>query len=620
MKERESANKSEKEKKSQFYQYNAVKRRSELNSPKNNVSLINQNRENSTNSLLSVQNTHDFLSFLNISQEENILNHLHQNYGNAFLQRTIQAKLKISNPRDIYEREADKVADEVVNIPEPQIQKQTEKKDNLINKKNNSDCTIPINKNKQSIGQSLSPISLIESRNHDLKNSGQPLSKSISNFFETRFGYDFSGVRIHTSTRTAEMADALNSRAFTVGNDVVFGAGQYVPNTSSGKRLLAHELTHCIQQANTNYKRYKPHSNNSMNSLRHLKPKYSGLMIQRQETEATTCKEDESSKKYLEYVKKMIGKDAWENLVKKSKKKPLDQHAIVVEFLSLLRPKTQHYVAEKEKPGLKEDEGIFLGGCFEFSMLIVSGVCALGISAELHDTNTEFNSPMDVEEFRRKYPKCSYTPGHFFPFMPTLGLGLVDGDDIHSDTPISSLLIDWSSIERRWRKSVEGRKERWQKIVKTPSTEQEEEKRLDYINLWESELKQLHITFPPEEKKSGEKEETKPGEIGERKKKSFTVTFYKVLLKVPAKVVLHQRSVSKVFPTQWFSVFTDKRFPFFKLRTFIESEKECDKERAKAYLPKELHNPVRLPETEEQALEILANCFVAIAMLKPYYP
>ncbi len=64
---------------------------------------------------------------------------------------------------------------------------------------------------------------------------------------ESRFGYDFTDVRVHTDTRAAE---ALNARAFTMGKDVVFGAGQYSPWTTAGKKLIAHELTHVVQQGN----------------------------------------------------------------------------------------------------------------------------------------------------------------------------------------------------------------------------------------------------------------------------------------------------------------------------------------------------------------------------------
>ena len=78
---------------------------------------------------------------------------------------------------------------------------------------------------------------------------GQPLPESERAFFEPRFGRDFSGVRVHAGGRAAEFAESVNARAYTIGNDVVFGAGEWSPGTSGGRTLLAHELAHVAQQA-----------------------------------------------------------------------------------------------------------------------------------------------------------------------------------------------------------------------------------------------------------------------------------------------------------------------------------------------------------------------------------
>jgi len=64
-----------------------------------------------------------------------------------------------------------------------------------------------------------------------------------------RFGHDFSKVRVHIDAQAAESATAVNARAYTVGRDMVFSAGQYAPNTSAGRKLLAHELAHVVQQS-----------------------------------------------------------------------------------------------------------------------------------------------------------------------------------------------------------------------------------------------------------------------------------------------------------------------------------------------------------------------------------
>ena len=81
-----------------------------------------------------------------------------------------------------------------------------------------------------------------------LRSAGQPLDSATRTFMEPRFGHHFSHVRVHTDAKAAESARQLNALAYTVGRDVVFAAEQYAPHTTSGRHLLAHELTHTIQQ------------------------------------------------------------------------------------------------------------------------------------------------------------------------------------------------------------------------------------------------------------------------------------------------------------------------------------------------------------------------------------
>jgi len=78
--------------------------------------------------------------------------------------------------------------------------------------------------------------------------TGRPLDPDLQRFFQTRFGHDFSGVRIHSDPRASRSARALDARAYTVGNHIVFGAGEYQPATAEGRRLLTHELAHVVQQ------------------------------------------------------------------------------------------------------------------------------------------------------------------------------------------------------------------------------------------------------------------------------------------------------------------------------------------------------------------------------------
>ena len=187
----------------------------------------------------SVESIATELSVMPYSYRAPVLLALQQTHGNQYVQRVvtgIQAKLKIGQPGDIYEQEADRVAEQVMQMPEPQVQRQVEpEEEEEIQTKELHGETSEITQN-------------LETDINTIKSSGQFLPKSSRAFFEPRFGQDFSQVRVHTDTKAAESARAVNAKAFTMGRNIVFGAGQYAPGTSAGKRLLAHELTHVIQQ------------------------------------------------------------------------------------------------------------------------------------------------------------------------------------------------------------------------------------------------------------------------------------------------------------------------------------------------------------------------------------
>jgi hypothetical protein len=156
----------------------------------------------------------------------------------------IQYKLKVGPPEDKYEQEADRVADQLMSMPDRQFnvptesptQRQPVEEENLLQAK-------PVPGQAQHVSPSLAV------RINRLRGGGQPLTSSMRAFFEPRFRHDFSAVRIHTASHANETAGALNARAFTIGRDIVFGASQYAPATSEGRRLLAHELTHVVHQS-----------------------------------------------------------------------------------------------------------------------------------------------------------------------------------------------------------------------------------------------------------------------------------------------------------------------------------------------------------------------------------
>lgn len=134
----------------------------------------------------------------------------------------IQRKLAISQPDDPYEREADRVAEQVLGTPEPRLQRRA--------------------------AGAITPVEAPSIVHDVLHTAGRPLDTATRAFMEPRFGHDFSQVRVHTDAQAADSARAVSALAYTVGRDVVFGAEQYQPGTSQGQRLLAHELAHVVQQ------------------------------------------------------------------------------------------------------------------------------------------------------------------------------------------------------------------------------------------------------------------------------------------------------------------------------------------------------------------------------------
>ncbi len=190
---------------------------------------------------------------------------LQRTIGNHAVERMIrsmilQPKLRIGKAGDKYEQEADRLADQVMRMPEPkkvsidnfQIQRACTKcEENELKRQPIKEEDEEEKLQAKAASGTISEINPdMESNIHSLKGGGQPLSKKDRTFFEPRFGQDFSHVRLYTDTRAAKFAEAMNARAFTFGKNVVFGTGQYVPETMSGQKLLAHELTHVVQQEN----------------------------------------------------------------------------------------------------------------------------------------------------------------------------------------------------------------------------------------------------------------------------------------------------------------------------------------------------------------------------------
>jgi len=237
----------------------------------------------------------------------------------SFFSSAIQAKLSVSSPDDPQEKEADAVANQVMRMPEPapvspqkeeeKIQAKEEEQTlpgqstsaniqrmcasceqeqvqtklfRLIQRSEETNSSFAddaaaisagkynINRKELSLHHSdiiqcsgrgpptAHPRANFESSLSSTKGSGSALPASTKQFMESRFGADFSGVRIHTGSYAQSMSSSIHAQAFTHGNDIYFNSGKYSPHTEAGGTLLAHELTHTIQQGASSH-----HTNNS---------------------------------------------------------------------------------------------------------------------------------------------------------------------------------------------------------------------------------------------------------------------------------------------------------------------------------------------------------------------
>ena len=177
-----------------------------------------------------------------------------------FSQATIQPKLKIGEPDDSYEKQADRVADSVVQMPgttESVQRQEMEEEDELqmkpepVLQRKCKECEEEENVQKKSSNSSNSGDIASDAISNQLQSSsgsGNQLPGSVQSEMSQKIGADFSGVNIHTNSEAAQMNQSLGARAFTYGSDIYFNSGEYNPLTSDGKHLLAHELTHVVQQ------------------------------------------------------------------------------------------------------------------------------------------------------------------------------------------------------------------------------------------------------------------------------------------------------------------------------------------------------------------------------------
>jgi hypothetical protein len=171
--------------------------------------------------------------------------------GNQARLRQVQAKLDVGAADHPLEREADAVADTVMRMPDPALAPAPAitRAEPLLSRKCAA-CEDEEGQVQRAPASAPAPAGFDATAiaGEGLGSPGAPLDGAVRSFFEPRFGRDFSGVRVHTGPAAARSARALGARAYTVGSDLVFAEGQFAPANEAGRRLLAHELTHTIQQ------------------------------------------------------------------------------------------------------------------------------------------------------------------------------------------------------------------------------------------------------------------------------------------------------------------------------------------------------------------------------------
>ncbi|NEU10434.1 DUF4157 domain-containing protein [Flavihumibacter sp. R14] len=169
----------------------------------------------------------------------------------------IQRKLSVGAEDDELEREADVSADRVMRMSEENyLQRKCEEceKEEKLQRKTATHST---NQYIQAKVNSNSAVSKsVEDSIQSSRGSGSAIDRQTQSFIGSRMGSDFSEVKVHTNSEAVRLNRGLNARAFTIGNDIYFNEGQYQPGSSDGKRLLAHELTHVLQQSSGSSKEF----------------------------------------------------------------------------------------------------------------------------------------------------------------------------------------------------------------------------------------------------------------------------------------------------------------------------------------------------------------------------
>ena len=175
--------------------------------------------------------------------------------------KNIQPKLKVGSPGDRYEQEADAVAEKVMELDHNKqmhpgvnnrVMSRMHPLQNPLIQMKCKECEEEEMLQTKAEGSKVTSAESISEQLHSTRGTGISLSEDVNRFMSNAIGTDFSQVKLHTGSNAVQMNRQLGARAFTHGNDIYFNSGEYLPESQGGKQLLAHELTHVIQQNGSN--------------------------------------------------------------------------------------------------------------------------------------------------------------------------------------------------------------------------------------------------------------------------------------------------------------------------------------------------------------------------------
>ena len=316
-----------------------------------------------------------------VPQTASRLAQLQSYYGNQGMLQlmasgVLQRKLTVNQPGDVFEQEADRVADSVTRMPDPAAAPQPVTSVGPVAglqrcsrgpSSSGGQCEECKSK-AMALQRTSNPNSALDGATASLivdevlRSAGQPLDSATRSFMELRFGHDFSAVRLYTDAKAAESAHAVNAVAYTVGNKIVFAPDQYSPETQSGRRLLAHELAHVTQQtaASAGLLQRTPAFKDCKTKTKGKVDEREQLILQAIEDSKKLAKIGLASLDRIRFMKAL--RDNFGDLSDDQKKKVADRYQAIIDTLDnktfectkkCKKKKGTHLCAQGETPGSK---------------------------------------------------------------------------------------------------------------------------------------------------------------------------------------------------------------------------------------------------------------------------